>query len=111
MRKKTASFVLRSDPIGEPSSAMRASSQLRSQATIRAEEIRKEDDQIRFSPTVLETTQLRPKKEVYADKSVHSRAPYELNLSGSQLLVGLMSALSAVGLLLWVFLKLSLFQN
>jgi hypothetical protein len=78
---------------------------------MRAEEITKEDDQIRLSVTVLETTQLRPKKEVYTDKSVHSRAPYELNLSGSQLLVGFMSALSAVGLMLWVFLTLSLFQN
>ncbi len=78
---------------------------------MRAEGITKEDDQIRLSVTVLETTQLRPKKEVCTDKSVHSRVPYELNLSGSQLLVGLMSALSAVGLLLWVFLTLSLFQN
>lgn len=78
---------------------------------MRAEEITKEDDQIRLSVTVLETTELRPKKEVYTDKSVHSRVPYELNLSGSQLLVGFMSALSAVDLLLWVFLTLSLFQN
>lgn len=78
---------------------------------MRAEEITKEDDQIRLSVTVLETTQLRPKKEVYTDKSVHSRVSYELNLPGSQLLVGFMSALSAVALLLWVFLTLSLFHN
>ena len=78
---------------------------------INAEEIREDGDQIRFSVTVLETAQLQSKTQVHTDKPVHSLAPYELNLSGSQLLVGFISALSAFALLLWAFLKLWLFAR
>jgi hypothetical protein len=52
---------------------------------ISAEEIINESDQIRFLITVVETTQLGPKKQVHTDQSVYSSA---INLSGSQLLVG-----------------------
>ena len=83
--------------------------ELRSQVMISAEEIKEDGNQIRFSVTVLETTQLQSRTQVRTDKSVHSLAPYELNLSGSQLLVGFISALSALALLLWAFLRLWIF--
>jgi hypothetical protein len=69
---------------------------------INADEIGEDGGQVRFSVTVLETTQLQSKTQVRTDKLVHSLAPYELNLPGSQLLVGFISALSALALLLWV---------
>lgn len=41
---------------------------------------------------------------------VHALRPHELNVTGSQLLVGFTSAFTAVGLLLWACLKLWLFE-
>ena len=78
---------------------------------ISAEEIRKEDSQIQLPVMLFETTQLHPNAQSRTVESVRSLAPYEVNLSGSQLLVGFISALSAVGLLLWVILKLRLYQH
>jgi hypothetical protein len=73
---------------------------------IRADEIRNDDNQIRFALSALEIRPLRAKTRVRAGAAVRAIEPYELNLSGSQLLVGSLSALCTVGLLLWAVLKL-----
>jgi len=78
---------------------------------IRAEEIGTEDSQIRLPVMVFETTQLRPNSQVPATESLRNLSPYEVNLSDTQLLLGFICALSAVGLLLWAFLKLWLFEH
>lgn len=71
---------------------------------IRADEFRRGNGQLQFSLTVLESTPLR-----LAD-SAPSSTPLGLNLSGSQVLIGWVSALGTVGLLLWAFMKLWLFE-
>lgn len=76
---------------------------------IRADEIRRGKGQIQFSLTVLESTPLRLGNDAAAG-SAPSGAPPGLSLSGSQVLIGWVSALTAVGLLLWAFLKLWLFE-
>ena len=77
---------------------------------IRAGEIRKGNGQIEFSLTVLDTTQLRPRLSVGNAKPAPSFTRNGINLSGSQVLVGSLSALCAVGMLLWVIIKLWLFE-
>jgi hypothetical protein len=77
---------------------------------IRAGEIRKGSGQIQFSLAVLETTQLRPKLKLSNANPAPWFTPNEINLSGSQVLVGSLSALSTVGLLLWAIIKLWLFE-
>jgi hypothetical protein len=65
--------------------------------------------QIEMSLTVLEARPLRLKTDAVTADLEWSRASDELNLFGSQVLVG-MSVLSAVGLLMWALLKLWLFE-
>ena len=80
---------------------------------IRGDEIRKGSGQVHFALAALETRKLRLKKDVPAAGSAHSelsRTPNALNISGSQVLVECVSALCAVSLLLWTFLKLWLFE-
>jgi hypothetical protein len=77
---------------------------------IRAGEIRKGKAQIQFSLTVLDTTQLRPRLSVGNAKPSPSFARNGINLSGSQLLVGWLSALCTVGLVLWAIIQLWLFE-
>jgi hypothetical protein len=72
----------------------------------RAEGITKEDNQMRFAVSVLEARPPRAKTRTRAGESVRALERYELNLSGSQLLVGFLSASCAVGLMLWAVLKL-----
>jgi hypothetical protein len=85
---------------------------VRSGVMIRADEIRKGDGQIQFSLAVLDTTQLRPKTKIDASNSGRPRPSTGegINLSGSQVLVGFMSALCGASLLFWTFLKLWLFE-
>jgi len=75
-----------------------------------AEEISNENRSIQFSLKVTETKELRPKPEVRAAETTGALAPYQINISGSQLLIGSVSALCALGILLWAFLKLWLFE-
>jgi len=75
-----------------------------------AEEISNENGSIQFSLRVTETKELRPKPEVRAAETTGALAPYQINISGSQLLIGLVSALCAVGFMLWAFCKLWLFE-
>jgi hypothetical protein len=77
---------------------------------ISAEEIRIEESQIRPPLMVLTTTRVRPNSQVPAAASLRDLSPYGVNLSGTQLLIGFVSALSAVALLLWAFLQLWLFE-
>jgi hypothetical protein len=77
---------------------------------IRADEIRKGNGQIQFSLAVLEATQLQPRvKRSNANPSAWFTRN-GINLSGSQVLVGWLSALCAVGLLLWAIIQLWLFE-
>jgi hypothetical protein len=77
---------------------------------IRAGEIRKGNGQIQFSLSVLETTQLRPKLRVGIADPAPSLSRNAINVSGSQVLVGWLSALSTVGLVLWAIIQLWLFE-
>ena len=77
---------------------------------IRTREIRKGKGEIQFCLTVLDTTQLRPRLSVGNAKPSPSFAPNGINLSGSQVLVGWLSALCTVGLLLWAIIRLWLFE-
>jgi hypothetical protein len=77
---------------------------------IRADEIRKGNGQIEFSLTVLDATQLRPRLSMGNAKPSASFARNGINLSGSQVLVGWLSALCTVGLLLWAIIQLWLFE-
>jgi hypothetical protein len=77
---------------------------------VRAGEIRKGNGQIQFSLSVLEATQLRPKLKLGVVNPSASFARNGINLSGSQVLVGCVSALCGVGLLLWVIVQLWLFE-
>jgi hypothetical protein len=77
---------------------------------IRADEIRKGNGQIQFCLTVLET-QLQPKLTLRSSNpAAPSFARNEINLSGSQVLVGSLSALGTVGLLLGAIIKLWLLE-
>jgi hypothetical protein len=82
---------------------------------IRADEIRKGNGQIDFALTVLGTPEYRPRLRV--SNSGMSRAAVAtalprggLNLSGSQVFVGLASALCMIGVMLWVVIQLWLFE-
>jgi len=77
---------------------------------IRAGEIRKGNGQIQFSLAVLEATQLQPRVKLSNANSSRSFTRSESNLSGSQVLVGSLSALSKVCLLLWAIIKLWQFE-
>ena len=78
---------------------------------IRIGEIEKRNGQIQFSRMVLETTQLRSKLKLVDANPVSSMPPNRINLSGSQVLVGCLSAFCFVGPLLWAFLHLWLFEQ
>jgi hypothetical protein len=80
------------------------------QIMIRADVIRNGNGQIELSGTVLEATALRPKKYVVAANVARFGTPNELNLSGSQVLVGIY-VLCTAGLLMWTLLRLWLFEQ
>ena len=84
--------------------------QSRGQTMIRANEIRKGNGQIELSRTVLEATALRPKEYVVAANLARLGTPNELNLSGSQVVVGIY-VLCTAGLLMWTLLRLWLFEQ
>jgi hypothetical protein len=77
---------------------------------ISADEIRRGNGQVQFPLTVLEARQLSVKTDVLTAGLVRSGTTNELNLSGSQLMFGI-SVLCTVGLLIWVFLKVWLFEQ
>jgi hypothetical protein len=77
---------------------------------IRAEEIRKGDSQIQFSLKVLDYAQLQPRSKIQTVDTAASAEEQGLILSGSQVLIGFLSALSGVFLLFWAFLRLWLYE-
>jgi hypothetical protein len=77
---------------------------------IRTEEIRKGDSQIQFSLQVLDYTQLQPKSKIEAVDTAVSAEEQGLVLSGSQVLIGFLSALCGMFLLFWAFLRLWLYE-
>ena len=77
---------------------------------IRAGEIRKGNGQIQFSLAVLAATQLQPRVKLSNADPSPSFTRNEINLSGSQVLAGPLSALFTVGLLLWAIIKLWLIE-
>jgi hypothetical protein len=76
---------------------------------IRADENRKGTSQIEFSLTVLDGRPLRLKTVAVAADLTQPVRRSELNLSGSQLLVGA-SVFWTAGFLMWALLKLWLFE-
>lgn len=78
---------------------------------IHAGEVQKGNGQVQFSLTVLETTQLPPKLKVLNASPAPSLTRNGINLSGSQVFAGCLSALCSAGLLLWAFLHLWLFKQ
>ena len=77
---------------------------------IQAGEIRKGNGQIQFSLAVLVATQLQPRVKLSNTNPARSFTRGEINLPGSQVLVGSLSALCKVGLLLWAIIKLWQFE-
>jgi hypothetical protein len=76
---------------------------------IRAGEVRQGNGQIQFSLKVLDAPQLRPRQSVGNAKPAPSFTRNGINLSGSQVLVGSLSALCTVSLLLRAVIRLWLF--
>jgi hypothetical protein len=77
---------------------------------IRTGEIREGVGQIQFSLGVLGATQLQPKLKLVKAAPALPSTREGICLSGSQVLVAFVSALSSVSLLLWAFLHLWLFE-
>jgi hypothetical protein len=77
---------------------------------IRTGEIREGVGQIQFSLGVLEASQLQPKLKSAKAAPAPPFTSEGISLSGSQVLVAFLSALSSVSLLLWAFLHLWLFE-
>ena len=80
---------------------------------IGADEIREGLGQIQFSLGVLEATRPQPQPKLRLVNAASAR-PFTregISLSGSQVLVAFLSALSSVSLLLWAFLHLWLFGD
>jgi len=77
---------------------------------IRTGEIREGSGQIQFSLTVRETAQLQPKLKLGSANPARSFTGSGINLSASQVVVGFLSVSCAVGLLLWVIIRLWLFE-
>jgi len=66
--------------------------------------------QLQFSLTVLETAELPPKLRLGRANPTRLRENKRLDLSGAHVLVGTLSAFCTVGLLLWAFVRLWLFE-
>jgi hypothetical protein len=81
---------------------------------IRIDEIRKGDGQIQFSLAAIEGARLRTRARAMNERvAAAERAitPNEINLSGSQLLVGLVSGLCLVSLFAWGVVRVWLFRQ
>jgi hypothetical protein len=77
---------------------------------IRVEETRRNNIRIPFFVTWTSADQVAPKTQILNAESVRHTAVRELNLTGSQLVVGCMCFLGAIRLVLWAVLKLWLFE-
>ncbi len=77
---------------------------------IRVEEPRMKAKRIPFLVTWTSADQVAPKTQIRNAESVRHTAVRELDLTGSQLVVGCMCFLGAIRLVLWAVLKLWLFE-
>jgi hypothetical protein len=77
---------------------------------IRVEETRRNNIRIPFFVTWTSADQVAPKTQILNAEPVRHTAVRELNLTGSQLVVGCMCFLGAIRLVLWAVLKLWLFE-
>jgi hypothetical protein len=77
---------------------------------LRPVEIREENGQVRFSLTVLETAQIQSRLRLRRTNPTPLLAGKRIDLSGTHVLVGSLSAFCTVGLLLWAFVRLWLFE-
>lgn len=69
-------------------------------------------EQVQFSLAVLDGARLQPlttMPERSPAVTAPALRPYEINVSGSQVLVGVLSGLGAIGLLVWAVIRLWLF--
>jgi hypothetical protein len=81
---------------------------------IRANEIRRGSEQIQFTLNALNGASLQPRRRRNAYPKVAERAavsPYQLNISGSQLLVWFSVGFCALSLFTWALLRLWLFEQ
>jgi hypothetical protein len=79
---------------------------------LRAGELRRGQEQIQFSLAALEGARLRPRMDRIAAKLVAAERAlpvHTLNLSGSQILVAVVSTLVTMGLFAWAVIRLWLF--
>jgi len=80
---------------------------------LHADGIRKGQEQIQFSLAVLEGARLQPKPVVINQRAARmaERAlrPYEIHISGSQVLFWLVTAVASIGLFIWAIIRLWLF--
>jgi hypothetical protein len=74
-------------------------------------EVREGADQIGFPLAAYEGTKVQLKPAATRPDQDAAVARFEINLSGSQLLPGFATALCFVGVLLWAFLQLWLFEH
>jgi hypothetical protein len=81
-----------------------------SEARIHVETAERNDKRVPFLVTLTSADQIAPKTQVRNAESVRHTAVCELNLTGSQLVVGCMCFLGAIRLVLWAVLKLWLFE-
>jgi hypothetical protein len=77
---------------------------------IRVDQTIGSDKRIPFSVVWTSADQVAPKTQIRNAESVRHTADRELNLTGSQLVVGCMCFLGAIRLVLWAVLKLWLFE-
>ncbi len=83
---------------------------IKEEAMIRVEEPRMNAKRIPSLVTWTSADQVAPKTQIRNAESVRHTAVRELNLTGSQLVVGCMCFLGAIRLVLWAVLKLWLFE-
>lgn len=79
---------------------------------LRAGELRKGQEQIQFSLAALEGARLRPRVDRIAAKVVATERvlpAHTLNLSGSQILLAVVTTLVSMGLFAWAVIRLWLF--
>jgi hypothetical protein len=88
----------------------------RGQKMLHANEIRKGQEQIQFSLAVLEGPRLQPRpvplsRQTSAIAAQRALKPYEINLSVSQVLIGLVAGVGSLSLFVWALVRLWLFAR
>ena len=74
---------------------------------IRADEVRKKQDQIEFALAALGAHSLQVKGQKAATSNSEAR---QLSLSADRVLVGLAAAMGFIGIFLWALIRLWLFE-